>query len=101
MDNSRVYSSMNMVSKVRAAISPVKEATTATHMWTKLHNEVMSWISDTYECHYAWFLPEANSTTVRSVQEQPALICHGPQSQFALAHVQIWNPSYPFVQFKF
>ena len=28
--------------KLRAAISPVKEATTLTHAWTKLHNEVMS-----------------------------------------------------------
>ena len=31
---------------------------------TKLHNEVTSWISGAYECHYAWPLPKANSTTV-------------------------------------
>ena len=35
-----------------------------THAWTKLHNEVMSWIFGVYECHYARPLPEASSTTV-------------------------------------
>ena len=44
--------------------------------WTKLHNEVRSWISGAYECHYAWTLPEANSTsvydlTVQSVSSLP------------------------------
>ena len=29
--------------------------------WTELHSEVMTWISGTYECHYAWPLPKANS----------------------------------------
>ena len=32
------------------AISLVKEATMATHAWTKLHSEVMSRISGAYEC---------------------------------------------------
>ena len=49
-----------------------------------LHNEVMSWIFGTYECHYAWTLPKANATTVDNLTvticEQPALVCHGPQS---------------------
>ena len=35
-----------------------------TYTWTKL---VMSWISGAYECHYAWPLHEANSTTVRDL----------------------------------
>ena len=35
-----------------------------THAWTKVHNEVMSWISGSYGCHYVWPLPEVNSTTV-------------------------------------
>ena len=35
-----------------------------THAWTKLHNNVMSWISGAYECRYAWPLPEVNATTV-------------------------------------
>ena len=38
-----------------------------THAWTKLHNKVMSWISGAYECHYAWPLPEANTTTVHDL----------------------------------
>ena len=33
----------------------------------KLHIEVMSWISGTYMCHYAWPLPETNLTTVRDL----------------------------------
>ena len=77
-----------------------------THAWTKLHNKVMSWISGAYECHYAWPLPEVNTTTVRdlmvpSVSSQPLSVMvrsctfislefteHG----FVLARVQIWNP---------
>ena len=56
-----------------------------THAWTKLHSEVMSSISATYECHYAWPLPKANSTTVRDLMvyticEQPALVCRDSQS---------------------
>ena len=42
-----------------------------THAWTKIHNEVMSWISGAYECHYAWSLPEANSTTVHDLTASP------------------------------
>ena len=38
-----------------------------THAWTKLHTEVMSWTSGTYKCHYAWPLPETNSSTVRDL----------------------------------
>ena len=42
--------------------------------------------SGAYECYYAWPLPEANPTTLGdltvyyTVCEQPALVCHGPQS---------------------
>ena len=32
------------------AISLIKEATMAIHAWTKLHSEVMRWISGAYEC---------------------------------------------------
>ena len=48
------------------AISPARAANVATHAWTKLYDEIMSWISGVYECrsHHAWLaLREANSTT--------------------------------------
>ena len=38
-----------------------------THAWTKLHKQVISWISGAYECYYAWPLLEANSTTVHNL----------------------------------
>ena len=51
-----------------AAIYPVKKATTATHACIKLHTEVMSWISGTYECRFCMALTsKANSTTVRNL----------------------------------
>ena len=55
--------SMSVVMKLCADISMVKEATKATHTWTKLHTEVLSWISSLCD-DYAWTFPEANSTTV-------------------------------------
>ena len=72
-----------------------------THTWTKLHNNVMSWISGAYECHYAWSLPEVNATTVcdltvLSVGSLPLSVmvcsCAFTEHGFVLAHVQIWNP---------
>ena len=66
-----------------------------THAWTKLHtDEVMSWISGAWaslcmaltwsELNYcAWFDD--------TVCEQPALICHGPQSHSADPSVR-WGP---------
>ena len=85
----------------------------ATHThWTKHHNEVMSWISGVYECHYAWPLPEANVTTVRDWRYRLWAACPC-LSRFAVApslawswftahelvlNIAIWNP---FAQFKF
>jgi len=47
--------SMNTVSKLHAGIyfSAQGSCYAYTHAWTKLHNEVMSWVSGAYECHYA------------------------------------------------
>ena len=88
-----------------------------THVWTKLHKNLMLWaeclalmmslflVLTWSELNYcAWF--------EGTVCEQPALVCHDPQSfficvefvtehKFALARVQIWNPAHPFVQFKY
>ena len=38
-----------------------------THALTKLHTEVMSWISRAHECRLCMDLPEANSTTLRDL----------------------------------
>ena len=38
-------------------ISPARAATVATHAWTKLHAQIMSWVSGIYEC---CLLPEAH-----------------------------------------
>ena len=69
MDNSRIVTvccSMSMVSKTLYSHFTYQRSYTASysHSWTKLHNEVMSWISGAYEYHYAWPLPEVNATTV-------------------------------------
>ena len=58
-----------------------------THAWTKLHNEVMSRISGTYECHYSWPLPEANVTivcdlTIPSVSSLPLSVMVHTWSRF-------------------
>ena len=71
MDNSRIchcllfheHGKQNFVQPFRLS----RKLLRYTHAWTKLHNEVMSWISGAYECHYAWPLPEANATTVRDL----------------------------------
>ena len=60
--------------------SLVKEVTIHyTPAWTKLYNEVMSWISGTNECHYAWPLLETNQSTVcdltiHSVSSHPSSV---------------------------
>ena len=65
MDKSRIWCSMSKISKTLCShFSGQGSYYSYTHTWTKLHNEVMSWIFGAYECHYAWPLPEANSTTV-------------------------------------
>ena len=47
-----------------------------THAWTKLRNDRRLWVS-----HYAWPLPEVNSTTVRDLMVPfVSVACHGPQS---------------------
>ena len=33
------------------AISPARAANVSTHAWTKLHDEIMSWISGVYAMH--------------------------------------------------
>ena len=36
-------------------VYPAKTATVDTHAWTKLHTQIMGWISSVYECAvYAW-----------------------------------------------
>ena len=68
-DNSRIFSN-ELVSKTSYShFSGHGSYYSYTHARTtcKLHNEVMSWIFGAYECHYAWPLPEANSTTVRDL----------------------------------
>ena len=70
---------MSVVSKkIRAAFSSVNEATHAAHALTKLHTEVMSWISRAYECQLCMILPEDYAWFVATVREEPALVCHGP-----------------------
>jgi len=32
-------------------ISSAREATVATHAWTKLHAQIMSWVSGIYKCN--------------------------------------------------
>ena len=60
-----VCCSMRMVGKTLCShFSSQGSYYSYTHAWTKLNNEVIR-ISGAYECHYAWPLPEANSTTVR------------------------------------
>ena len=59
-----------MVSKTLCSHFACQGSYSATHTkgaWTKLHNKVMSWISGTYECQYAWPLPEADAATVRDL----------------------------------
>jgi len=65
MDNSKVCSMSMVLGKLRAATSLVKEATTAIR--TLLNFTMKSWAYGAYECHYAWLLPEVNSTTVRDL----------------------------------
>ena len=115
MDNSRIchcllfheHGKQNFVQPFRLS----RKLLHYTHAWTKLHNEVMSWISGTVymsvimhgpyrERNYcAWF--------DGTVCEQPALVYHGLQLRFHRHGVnrnlfyycvQIWNP---FAQFKF
>ena len=113
------------LAKLHATISPVKEAAMATHM-LGLNFTMKSWaesLHGAYECHYAWLLPEANSTTVRnltvpSVSSLPLSVmvrsCHGCihmsclrsrllscwHCTLALAHVQIWNVHVPSVSVR-
>ena len=69
MDNSRIYHCLlfhehgkqNFVQPFQSS----RKLLHYTHAWTEPHNKVMSRISGAYECHYACFLPEANTTTVR------------------------------------
>ena len=64
-----------------AAISPVKEATTAILTFVLNWAESVVLTSADYECRLSMALPEANSTTVHNLYrlEQPALVCHGLQ----------------------
>ena len=106
MDNSRICSSMSMVSKTSCSHFSGQGSYHTTHTWT---NKVMSWISGAYESlcmaltwseldYFAWF--------DGTVCDQPALsrilisrsvVCSSIVLTF-LARVQIWNP---FIQFKF
>ena len=45
-------SSPDIAHNVMPIISPAKEATVATHAWTKLHTQIMNWVSSIY----AWLL---------------------------------------------
>ena len=47
-------------------ISPAREATVATHAWTKLHAQIMSWVSGIYKCCLCMVLTLSTSTTVVS-----------------------------------
>ena len=121
---------MSMVSNFVQPLLWSRKLYSYTHSWTKLHNEVMSWIFGAYECHYAWPLPEANLTTVRGLtissvsnlslsvmvrsafsraivmelDSEGSVVSTFTRNNRAFANVQIWNvhaPLYPFVQFKF
>ena len=73
-----------------------------THAWTKFHKyEVMSWIFGAYECHYAWLLPEVNSTTVSVWFNGTVVIVYSvPPKDVSLDIIHRWIMS-PFVQFKY
>ena len=78
-----------------------------THAWTKLQNEVRSWISGAYDCHYAWTLPEANSTSVHdlmvtSVSSLPlSVLVYSRIQQKTFSFLACVQISYLFVRFKF
>ena len=110
MDNSRICHCrcfMSMVSK--NFVQPFLQSRKLlryTHAWTKLHNEVMSWILGAYEYHYSWPLPEANSTTVHdltapSVSSLPLPVIVRSRFIRSSSELHMCKFEHPFVQFKF
>ena len=96
-----VCCSMSMVSKTLCShFSSQGSYYGYTHAWTKFHNEVMSWTSGAYECHYAWSAVAFSRSISVELDSERSIM--STLHERALAHVQIWNVRiYPFVEFKF
>ena len=106
-----VCCSMSIVSKTVQPFRLSRKLLCYTHACTKLHNhESHELNSGAYECHYAWPLPEASTTTVcdLTVPSVSSLSWFAvalssvwsrfTEHEFVLARVQICNP---FAQFIF